>query len=89
MSCACSGHPAGKDLSSLGDELAKLSGVLIIDDCIALCAEGADLPAALLTVIRLALRTLTVFLPCGGTLCRSILCCLDGNFTLFSIVYSL
>ena len=49
--CTCAGHPAGEDLSSLGDEFPELSGVLIIDNSIALRAEGADLPAALLTVI--------------------------------------
>ena len=48
---ACSGHSAGKDLASLGDELAQLSGILVVNDCISLCAEGANLPAALLTVV--------------------------------------
>ena len=80
MSRACSGHSAGKDLSSLGDELAELSRILVIDDCISLCAEGADFPAALLTVVGLALRTLGVFLTCCRTLFGSIFCCLDGDF---------
>ena len=51
---AGAGHAAGKDLSSLADELAEFRGVLVVDRRALVCAELADLFAgsSVVSVIR-------------------------------------
>ena len=45
MSSTNAGHSAGEDLASLGDVLAKLCSILIIDACSLIYTELADLAA--------------------------------------------
>src|SRR3954465_15057158 len=40
---AVAGHPPGADLAAVGDELAQQVGVLVVDRCRLLLAEGAHL----------------------------------------------
>jgi len=43
MLCAGTGHTTGKDLCALGDELAKLCNILVVDGLSLLCTEKANL----------------------------------------------
>ena len=43
MLCAGAGNSSGKNLSALADELAKLCGILIVDELNLVCTENANL----------------------------------------------
>jgi hypothetical protein len=43
MLCAGTADSSGKDLAALADELAELSGILVVDICNLIGAENANL----------------------------------------------
>ena len=43
MKSTCAGNTSGKDLRSLGNELSKLSGILVINVCNLVLTEDANL----------------------------------------------